>query len=140
SNAYAAACADAAEPHSERVRFLGYRSDFPDLVRQANVVAVPSRHEGLMRGMIEAMSCGRPVVSFDVCSAREVLEAETGAAGTVLRMGDYAGMADALVRFAADRDAQIAAGRAGSESARLLFDPDAVVERYERVYRELDKS
>jgi glycosyltransferase involved in cell wall biosynthesis len=140
SNAYAAACAAAAEPHSEQVRFLGYRSDLPELIRQANVVSVPSRHEGLMRGMIEAMSCGRPVVSFDVCSAREMLEDKSGGAGVVLRMGDHDGMAAALVRFATDRDAQAAAGRAGSASARVLFDPDAVVERYERVYRQLDNG
>jgi len=93
----------------------------------------------LMRGMIEAMSCGRPVVSFDVCSAREVLEGEPAAAGAVLPMDDYEGMARALIRYATDGEAQISAGRAGSAVARLLFDPEEVTERYERVYRELSK-
>jgi glycosyltransferase involved in cell wall biosynthesis len=137
---YAAACAAAAKPFADRVRFLGYRSDLPELFRQASVVAVPSRHEGLVRGMIEAMSCGRPVVSFDVCSAREILEDKSGGAGVVLRSGDYAGMAAALARFATDRDAQAAAGRAGSAAALILFDADQVVERYERVYRELGQD
>jgi glycosyltransferase involved in cell wall biosynthesis len=140
SNPYAAACAKAAEPHSDRVRFLGYRDDLPDLYRQASVIAVPSRHEGLMRGMIEAMSCGRPVASFDVCSAREVLEEKSDGAGTVLRHGDYGGMATALIRYATDRETQAAAGRAGAAAARQLFDPDQVVERYERVYRRLAET
>ena len=140
ANAYAAACASAAQPFASRVKFLGYRDDLPDLFRQASVVAIPSRHEGLMRGMIEAMSCGRPVVSFDVCSAREVLESQVAAAGAVLPMDDHDGMARELIRFAADRDARIAAGRAGQEVAKSLFDPDAVVERYERVYRELGRT
>jgi glycosyltransferase involved in cell wall biosynthesis len=139
TNAYAAACASAAGPFADWVRFLGYRNDLPDLIRQASVVAIPSRHEGLMRGMIEAMSCGRPVVSFDVCSAREVLEGEPAAAGAVLPMDDYEGMARALIRYATDGEAQISAGRAGSAVARLLFDPEEVTERYERVYRELSK-
>jgi glycosyltransferase involved in cell wall biosynthesis len=137
---YAAACGAAAKPFADRVRFLGYRSDLPELFRQASVVAVPSRHEGLVRGMIEAMSCGRPVVSFDVCSAREILEDKSRGAGVVLRSGDYAGMAAALARFATDRDAQAAAGRAGSAAARALFDAEQVVERYERVYRELGQD
>ena len=137
ANPYAAACAKAAEAHSDRVRFLGYRSDLPALYGQASVIAVPSRHEGLMRGMIEAMSCGRPVVSFDVCSAREVLERDSGAAGVVVPMGDYDAMAAALIRFVTDDQAQAAAGRAGRAVARALFDPDAVVERYERVYHAL---
>jgi glycosyltransferase involved in cell wall biosynthesis len=138
ANDYAAACAAAAERFGDKVRFLGYRSDFPDLIHRASVVAIPSRHEGLMRGMIEAMSCGRPVVSFDVCSAREVLEREP-AAGVVLRMDDHEGMATALIRYTTDREAQIAAGRAGSVLARQLFDPHEVAERHERVYRELGK-
>ena len=132
-----AECAVAAEPVADRVRFLGYRSDLADVLRQAAVVAVPSRHEGLMRGMIEAMSCGRPVVSFDVCSAREVLENKSSGAGAVVPLGDYLGMATSLLHFATDMEAQIAAGQAGSEAARELFDPDRVVERYERVYQEL---
>ena len=88
-----------------------------------------------MRGMIEAMSCGRPVVSFDVCSAREVLE--PAGAGVVVRGGDHAGMADALIRYARDSAAAAGAGAAASAVARALFDPDEVVERYERVYRAL---
>jgi glycosyltransferase involved in cell wall biosynthesis len=140
TNAYAAACASAAEPYADWVKFLGFRDDLPDLFRQASVVAIPSRHEGLMRGMIEAMSCARPVVSFDVCSAREVLEAQPATAGAVLPMADHDGMARELIRFATDRNAQVSAGSAGSEVARNLFNPDAVVERYERVYRKLSKG
>ena len=137
---YAAECSEAAAPYAESVTFLGYRTDLPELFRQASVVAIPSRHEGLMRGMIEAMACARPVVSFDVCSAREVLEEESDGAGTVVRHGDYDAMADALVRYATDRDAQAAAGRAGSSAARRLFDPEQVVERYESAYRRLGEA
>lgn len=138
SNPYAADCASAARPFADKVRFLGFRTDLPDIIRQSSVVAVPSRHEGLMRGMIEAMSCGRPVVSFDVCSAREMLEHQSGRAGTVVEQDDYAGMAKALLRFATDGEAGRAAGEAGSALARSLFNPTDVVERYERVYRELE--
>ena len=94
TNPYAASCLAAAEPHSEFVRFLGYRDDLPELYQRATAVAVPSKHEGLMRGMIEAMSSGRPVVSFNVCSAREVLD---GGAGKVVEQGDYEGMTNALL-------------------------------------------
>ncbi len=140
ANAYAAACATAAEPHSDRVRFLGFQSDLPELMRQASVVAIPSRHEGLMRGMIEAMSCGRPVVSFDVCSAAEILEERSGGAGVVVEHGDHAGMAEALIRYATDAETRRAAGQLGSKAAAELFDAKTVVERYERVYRQLGKA
>lgn len=133
SNEYAASCVAAAEPYSNFVRFLGYRDDLPDLLRRAAVVAVPSKHEGLMRGMIEAMSSGRPVVSFDVCSAREVLD---GAAGTVVEQGDYEGMTKALLHYVTDSAARSAACQAGCAQAHSLFDAERVVECYEHVYRE----
>ena len=139
ANHYAAKCQAAAEPFADKVKFLGFRSDMPELLARASVVAVPSRHEGLMRGMIEAMSVGRPVVSFDVCSAREMLEQSSPPAGVVIPQGDYAGMADALIRFATDRQTQSAAGQAGSALARVLFNPAQVVERYQRVYRQLSR-
>ena len=138
ANDYAAACKAAAMSFKDQIRFLGYRNDLPELIRQASVVAIPSRHEGLMRGMIEAMSSGRPVVSFDVCSAREILEDKASGAGVVVGLGDHQGMAEAVLRYATDRDARAAAGQAGTAGARALFDADQVVERYERVYRQLD--
>ncbi|WP_051531633.1 glycosyltransferase family 4 protein [Sphingomonas sp. URHD0057] len=132
---YARKCAVAAAPFSGHVRFLGYQAGMADLYARAAVIAVPSRHEGLMRGMIEAMSCGRAVVSFDVCSARELLEEKSRGAGEVVNQGNYAGMAEALIRFAMDPLARAAAGAAGVAAARELFDPDRVIERHERAYR-----
>lgn len=137
SNPYAAECAAAAEPFKDKVRFLGFRTDMPELLRQASVIVITSQHEGLSRGMAEAMSIGRPVVSFDVCSAREILIDKSAGAGSVVSAGDHAGMTAALLEYATDREALAKAGNAGTAAARVLFDPDQVVDRYERVYREL---
>ena len=134
---YSAACAAAAEPLGDAVRFLGYRRDLPKLLNKARVVAIPSRYEGLMRVMIEAMSCARPVVSFDVCSAREALEEKSAAAGTVVPLGDFDGMARALLHYCSDAESSARAGRAGAEAADILFDAGEVVERYERAYRSM---
>jgi glycosyltransferase involved in cell wall biosynthesis len=137
SNNYAATCAEAAEPFGDRIRFLGFRHDMPELYARSAAVAVPSRHEGLMRGMIEAMSCGRPVVSFDVCSASEML-AEADAAGVVVSDGDFSGMARALIRFATDAEHARKAGSAGRRVAEKLLNPAAVIDRYEHTYRLLE--
>jgi len=134
---YMAACAEAAAPLRDAVRFLGYRSDIPELMAQSTVVAVPSRHEGLVRAMIEAMSCSRPVVSFDVCSARELLESQSGGAGQVVDIGDYEGMTNAILEYCRDRDLASKAGKRGHETASRLFARDEVVRRYEQVYEML---
>lgn len=137
-NPYMAACAQAAEPLGDMVRFLGFRRDVPELMARSAVIAVPSRHEGLVRAMIEAMSCARPVVSFDVCSAREILEDQSGGAGVVVSYGDYDGMAAAIARFCENPDLAAAAGEKGRSTAARLFQADAVVSRYEDVYDQLE--
>jgi glycosyltransferase involved in cell wall biosynthesis len=136
---YMAACAEAAASFGDNVRFLGYVPDIAALIARSSAVAVPSHHEGLVRSMIEAMSCGRPVVSFDVCSARELLDDESGGAGVVVRSGDYPAMTDALVRYCTDPRLAKAAGQRGRAAALRLFDRDAVVERYESVYDMLQR-
>jgi glycosyltransferase involved in cell wall biosynthesis len=137
---YAAACARAAAPFGERVSFLGYRKDVADLVRQSAVVAVTSQHEGLVRAMLEGMACAKPVVSFDVCSAREILERRAPGAGIVVAQGDYDSLANALVGFLREPDARASAGSAGFAAARKLFAADQVVSRYEAVYLSLAES
>lgn len=136
--AYGEACVKAALPHGESVVFLGYRNDIPELISQSRVVAVPSRHEGLARIMLEAMSCARPVVSFDVSSARELLHEESGGAGTVVRRGDHDGMAEAILRYCRNPNLAGEAGRKGAATAARLFTPEMVVSHHERVYEHLE--
>jgi glycosyltransferase involved in cell wall biosynthesis len=45
-----------------RVRWLGQRSDIPEIMQSIDVLVAPSRHEGLGVVLLEAMACGKPVV------------------------------------------------------------------------------
>jgi glycosyltransferase involved in cell wall biosynthesis len=139
-NTYMRACAEAAAPLGDAVRFLGYRRDMPDLIARAAVVVVPSRHEGLVRAMIEAMACARPVVSTDVCSAREILEQESNGAGTVVKIGAHQAMAEAIIRYSRNPELSASAGTKGRSTAARLFAPEAVVSRYERAYEALESG
>jgi glycosyltransferase involved in cell wall biosynthesis len=59
-----------------RVRFLGlvdYKT-MPLLNRAADVAVLPSKAEGLANVWIEALCCGTPLVTTDVCGAREVMD------------------------------------------------------------------
>jgi glycosyltransferase involved in cell wall biosynthesis len=48
---------------AHKVRFLGYRSDVPDLLHAADLVVFPSHLEGLNTSLIDAMLAGRTIVT-----------------------------------------------------------------------------
>jgi glycosyltransferase involved in cell wall biosynthesis len=72
-----------ARPHLERaaaglgldghVRFLGFRSDVPQLLRTVDMLVLPSRFEGLPLVLLEAMAAGCPVVATAVDGPGEIL-------------------------------------------------------------------
>ncbi|MEV0974741.1 glycosyltransferase [Microtetraspora glauca] len=47
------------------VYFMGTTSDLPGEFAKASIVAVPSRHEAPGMSVVEALSCGVPIVGFD---------------------------------------------------------------------------
>ena len=134
---YAAACRRAVERLglSGQFKFRGWVGNVEDWYAALDAVVVATRHEGLARCMIESLACGTPVVSFDVCSAREILEAEGG--GVVVPQGDYAGLVDVLVRWAAEPEERAVRGRQGAEVARRKFAAEGIVAGYLAVYESL---
>jgi D-inositol-3-phosphate glycosyltransferase len=115
----------------ERVAIDGFRADIADLYVAADVVAQPSRSEGLGRAAIEAAAFGRPVVAFDLPGIDEtVVDGETG---RLVAAGDHAGFADALVALCVDASLRRRLGEGGRRLARDRFDPAAAAARVEAV-------
>jgi glycosyltransferase involved in cell wall biosynthesis len=84
----------------DRVRFTGYvlSEDLPALYGGARLFAYPSKYEGFGIPVLEAMSCGAPVVTTNVSSMPEV----AGDATVLVAPDDVAGLADALLRVSTD--------------------------------------
>lgn len=56
----------------DSVKFLGFRSDVPNLLKTADVVVMSSHWEGLSLSNIEGMAVGKPFIASDVAGLREV--------------------------------------------------------------------
>lgn len=135
---YAKACAEAAAPlvAAGKVRFVGFDPRPERYYQASDVVALASRYEGLPRCMIESLSCGTPVVAFDVTSVREFLEDK--ACGVAVRLHDHAGLAAGIVRLAEDPALRAKMAARAREVAVASFAPDRSVGAYAATYERLD--
>jgi glycosyltransferase involved in cell wall biosynthesis len=58
---------------SDRVQFLGWRADIPQLLAQAKLLLVPSLYEGMSNAVLEAMAAGVPILARNVEGMQELL-------------------------------------------------------------------
>jgi glycosyltransferase involved in cell wall biosynthesis len=114
------------------VRLLGARTDVADLIVAADVVAVPSRVEGLPGAVLEAMALETPVVASDLPMVRAAIGDHAAA---FVPVDDAAALAGALANVLQHPEG----ARRASAAARARFDarfsPDAVVADLAEVYR-----
>jgi glycosyltransferase involved in cell wall biosynthesis len=106
----------------------------PTVMHASDIVVHCSLREGLARALPQGMLAGRPVVSFDVDGAREVVSADTG---VLLEPGDVAGLKLAIQTLAGAPQLRARLGAAGRQLARGRFDHKVMVERIEQVYRRM---
>lgn len=59
---------------SDRVHFLGMRTDIPSLLKSVEVVIMSSHFEGLSLSSVEGMASGNPFIASDVNGLREVVQ------------------------------------------------------------------
>jgi glycosyltransferase involved in cell wall biosynthesis len=114
------------------VRFLGRRSDIPDLLRASDLSVLPSEAEGLPLSILEAMAARCCIVATSVGAIPDVLE--SGRCGVLVPPGDSARLASAVIELlqAPDLRAQLV-GRAW-ERAERDYSIAATVRAYELLY------
>ena len=120
---------------AKSLEFTGYRNDLPRLLRSVSVLVHPSRGEPFGRVIVEAMASGVPVVAYEDGGPAEIISHEE--TGLLLRPGDAAQLASAVIRLLTDPAQAARFGQAGRARAVELFDRRRtalrVAEQYSRL-------
>ena len=74
---------------SNRVFLLGFRRDVSQLCNSADVFVLPSMHEGLSVALMEAMSCGKPVIASDIRGNSDLVDEKGGILVKTLDIDGY---------------------------------------------------
>lgn len=109
-------------------------SQVPELVNACDILAHPSRREGLARALPQGSLAGLPLVTYDIDgNAEALIEGETGYAVSAFDVDAFVTRIEQLAR---DPDPRRKLGERGRDFARSRFDARVMVDRLEAVYRE----
>lgn len=117
-----------------RVRWLGLRSDIPELLARAQALVLPSIREGLPLAVLEAASCEVPVLASRVGGVPEaVWEGETA---ILVAPGDVEAWSKALEALPAQAETLRHGARRRGAEVRARHAPERWAELTARYYRE----
>ncbi|MGZ0168473.1 MAG: glycosyltransferase family 4 protein [Planctomycetales bacterium] len=134
------------EQFEKRIEDLGLSDHFiltglvpperiPELVNAADIVAHTSEWEGLARVLPQGLISGKPVVSYDVDGAREVVI--PGETGYLLPVEEIAGLADAICELAESSELRDRLGNNGRERFTEMFRHQTMTAQIREVYQQV---
>ena len=120
---------------ADRVKFLGWRPDVPDILKALDVFVCSSESEGMSNTILEAMASGIPVVATAVGGNAElVVDGETG---LLVESTDPKILASAVVRLLANQELRLRMGAIGRRRVEECFSLEAMTRNYAKFYVEM---
>ncbi|MBT8220876.1 MAG: glycosyltransferase family 4 protein [Bacteroidia bacterium] len=119
---------------SDKIYFLGFRKDIPDLIGDMNVFLFTSKTEGLGSALMDAMAAGLPIVATNAGGIGEIVEHQKS--GWIADVGSIEGLAQG-VRYVLDNPKKvqnwIASGKAMAQNYSACKMASSTLEVYQNV-------
>jgi glycosyltransferase involved in cell wall biosynthesis len=122
---------------TERVRFLGARTDAAQLFGTFDVYCLPSHFEGMPLSLLEAMAARAPIVATRVVGIQDLLV--DGVTGLLSPPNDPEALAGILRRVHDDRALGAKLAEAGWQQVDTEGRLETMVQRYEQLYEAMAK-
>lgn len=117
------------------IKWHGFRSDIVEVWRESDIAILPSYREGLPKSLLEAASCGRPIIATDVPGCREmVIVNGPGENGLLVPVQNPKKLAQAIIQLANDKELRESMGKASRAMVVEYFADDVVNKQMLEVY------
>lgn len=122
----------------DKVKFLGWRRDIPEILAISDIFVLTSLWEGLPRSIIEAMCCAVPVVANGVDGVREIIkDNETGFLVEPFKTDK---MSEKIIQLFGDTTLARKIGQNGRNSINEQFDIDFMIKQQEELYLKIKST
>jgi glycosyltransferase involved in cell wall biosynthesis len=118
-----------------RVRFLGFRTDIPDLLHASDIFVLSSLQEGLPLAVLEAMGQGLPVIATSVGGVPELISHRKD--GMLCPPSNPSALAAMLAEVIENSVLRQHLGQAGAVRVKQDFSFDNMAQQYENLYFDL---
>lgn len=85
------------------VEYLGFRNDIHNVYSFADIACLPSYREGLPKSLIEACSCGLPIITTDTPGCRQIIDEEFKN-GLIVPIRNSVALANAIEKLVSDSE------------------------------------
>jgi glycosyltransferase involved in cell wall biosynthesis len=117
------------------IQWIGFQKNMFQIIKEADIVVLPSYREGLPKSLIEACAVGRPVITTDTQGCREcVIENNNGYLVPVKDMEILSQRMETLINDAEKRKQM---GKNSRLLAEREFSVDQVIEKHLDIYTEI---
>jgi glycosyltransferase involved in cell wall biosynthesis len=124
--------------HGGEIEWWGHRDDIAAVLRQSHIVCLPSYYgEGVPKVLIEAASCGRPIITTDTPGCREIVR--DGENGILIPPKDISSLVIALRTLISDPGLRKHLGERGRAIVESEFSIEKVVRDTIAIYHELSR-
>ena len=124
----------------DQIIFLGRvnKQKLIQTYQNATIQVIPSIYEGLPTVLLEAMSCGLPVVATNIGGIREVIS--SGENGILFSPGSPKEMADAIIKLLNDESLRIKLGSNARETILEKYTWDRISDNFIDIYKSILKK
>lgn len=117
----------------DKVDFLGNQDDVLAVLRESDILLLPSEKESFGLVALEAMACGLPVIGSRAGGIPEVVSHEE--TGYLYAVGDTAGMAQGCINLLKDKDLYRQFSQRARQRAVESFESQKIIPFYENLYK-----
>jgi glycosyltransferase involved in cell wall biosynthesis len=120
----------------DKIVFMGFRNDIPSVLKECNLMALPSRFgEGLPMVILEAMAAGVPVLASSVEGVPEIIE--DGINGFLVSPGNTEELADRIIFILNDPHLLQNVSEKAKRMVYSDFDGYQQAKKIEAIYRQV---